>query len=78
MLRTFIGEKSLEDHCLKPDASQSYLIRQFMFEDLKDKPFNLEWKYEVIQDKATESKEKEVCDSIFSTQKIIIFKSRFA
>jgi len=74
ILRTFIGEESLEDHCLKPGASQSYLIRQFMFEDLKDRSFNLKWKYEVMQDKATESKEKEVCDSIFRTQKIIIFK----
>jgi len=74
VLRTFIGEESLEDHCLKPGASQSYLIRQFMIEDLKDKSFNLGWQYEVTQDKATESKEKEVCDSIFRTQKIIIFK----
>ena len=74
ILRTFIGEESLEDHCLKPGASKSYLIRQFMFEDLKDRSFNLKWKYEVMQDKATESKEKEVCDSIFRTQKIIIFK----
>ena len=59
ILRTFIGEESLEDYCLKPGASHSYLIRQFMFEDLKDKSFNLDWEYEVIQDKATESKEKE-------------------
>ena len=74
VLRTFIGDKSLEDYCLKPGASHSYLIRQFRFEDLKDKPFNLGWKHEVIQDAATDSKEKEVCASIFRTQKIIIFK----
>ena len=76
ILRTFIGEESLEDYCLKPGASHSYLIRQFMFEDLKDKSFNLDWEYEVIQDKATESKEKEVCTNISRTQKIIIFKNR--
>ena len=74
VLRTFIGEESLEDYCLKPGANQSYLIRQFRFDNLKDKPFNLGWKFEVIQDKATEGKEKEVCNNIFRTQKIIIFK----
>lgn len=74
VLRTFIGEESLEDYCLKTGANRSYLIRQFRFEDLKDKPFNLGWQHEVIEDKATESKEKEVCDNIFRTQKIIIFK----
>ena len=76
VLRTFIGEESLEDYCLKPGARQSYLIRQFIFEDIKDRPFNLGWQCEVIQDKATESKAKEVCESIFRTQKIIIFKNR--
>ena len=74
VLRTFIGEESLEDYCLKAGANQSYLIRQFRFEDLKDKPFNLGWKNEVIQDKATDGNEKEICEGIFRTQKVVIFK----
>jgi SAM-dependent methyltransferase len=77
ILRTFICEESLEDYCLKPGASQSYLIRQFRLEDLKDRSFNLGWEYEVIQDKATEGKVKEVCESdesILRIQHIIIFK----
>ncbi len=74
VLRTFISKESLEGYCLKPGASQSYLIRQFRFEDLKDKPFNLGWIYEVIRDKATESKEKKICHSIFRNQKTFIFK----
>jgi 2-polyprenyl-3-methyl-5-hydroxy-6-metoxy-1,4-benzoquinol methylase len=75
ILRTFIGEKSLKDYCLKPGASQSYLIRQFKFEDLRDKSFNLDWADEVIEDKATDNKEKEVCKNILRTQKIINFKN---
>jgi hypothetical protein len=76
ILRTFVGEESLKEYCLKPGASQSYLIRQFTLDDLKNKSFNLGWEAEVIQDKATEGKEKEVCEKILRTQKIISFKKR--
>jgi len=76
ILRTFVGEESLKEYCLKPGASQSYLIRQFNLDDLKNKSFNLGWEAEVIQDKATEGKEKEVCEKILRTQKIISFKKR--
>ena len=76
ILRTFVGEESLKEYCLKPGASQSYLIRQFSLDDLIHKSFNLGWETEVIQDKATEGKEKEVCEKILRTQKIISFKNR--
>ena len=76
ILRTFVGEESLKEYCLKPGASQSYLIRQFNLDDLKNKSFNLGWEAEVIQDKATEGKEKEVCEKILRTQKIISFKNK--
>ena len=76
ILRTFVGEENLKEYCLKPGASQSYLIRQFNLNNLENKSFNLDWETEVIQDKATESKEKEVCEKILRTQKIISFKNR--
>ena len=76
ILRTFIGEESLKEYCLKPGASQSYLIRQFTLDELKNKLFNLSWKTELTQDNATEGKEKEVCKKILRTQKIISFKNR--
>jgi hypothetical protein len=38
--------------------------------------FNLSWETEVIQDKATEGKEKEVCEKILRTQKIVSFNNR--
>jgi SAM-dependent methyltransferase len=76
ILRTFVGEESLKEYCLKPGASQSYLIRQFTLDDVIHKSFNLGWETEVIQDKATEGKEKEVCEKILRTQKIISFKNR--
>jgi len=76
ILRTFVGEESLKEYCLKPGASQSYLIRQFTLDDLKHKSFNLGWETAVIPDKATEGKEKEVCEKILRTQKIISFKNK--
>jgi hypothetical protein len=45
-------------------------------DELKNRLFNLGWEAEVIQDKATEGKEKEVCEKILRTQKIISFKKR--
>jgi SAM-dependent methyltransferase len=75
ILRTFVGKESFKDYCFKSGASQSYLIRQFTLDDLKNKSFNLEWESEVIQDNATEGKEKEICEKILRTQTIISFKN---
>ena len=43
LIRTFIGNESRKDYCLKPGANQSYLIRQFKLAELTDKSFNSSW-----------------------------------
>lgn len=73
LIRTFIGEKSLKEYCLKPGAKNSYLIRQFQINDLKNRPFNYRWSYSQIIDKATDGCEKEVCENIIRKQEIILF-----
>ena len=71
LIRTFIGETSEMDYCLKVGAAQSYLIRQFVLPDLVNKGFNKDWLYEVIVDEATLGKPKVICNSITRRQKII-------
>jgi SAM-dependent methyltransferase len=78
IVRTFVGDESRKDFCLKPGANQSYLIRQFLLEDLTNRSFNSKWSYEEIQDKATGGRGKEVCDGIFRTQKIINFRNNMS
>jgi SAM-dependent methyltransferase len=75
LIRTFIGETSEMDYCLKEDATQSYLIRQFVISDLIDNDFNKNWLFEEIIDEATLSKPKVTCnfDSIVRTAFIIKF-----
>jgi 2-polyprenyl-3-methyl-5-hydroxy-6-metoxy-1,4-benzoquinol methylase len=74
LIRTFIGSQSLKDYCLKPGANQSYLIRQFQLSDLKDKSFNDSWICEEIEDLATGGLQKQVCEGIDRSQKILSFK----
>ena len=74
LIRTFIGNQSLKDYCLKPGANQSYLIRQFQLSDLKDKSFNGSWICEEIEDLATGGVQKQVCEGIDRSQKILSFK----
>ncbi len=74
LIRTFIGTKSLKDYCSKPGANQSYLIRQFQLSDLKDKSFNDSWICEEIEDLATGGVQKQVCEGIDRSQKILSFK----
>jgi 2-polyprenyl-3-methyl-5-hydroxy-6-metoxy-1,4-benzoquinol methylase len=74
LIRTFIGSQSLKDYCLKPGANQSYLIRQFQLSDLKDKSFNGSWICEEIEDLATGGLQKQVCEGIDRSQKILSFK----
>jgi SAM-dependent methyltransferase len=73
LIRTFIGETSEMDYCLKEGATQSYLISQFVLSDLVNKGFNKDWLYEVIVDEATLGKPKVICNSITRRQKIIKF-----
>ena len=73
LIRTFIGETSEMDYCLKEGATQSYLIRQFVLSDLVNKGFNKDWLFEEIIDEATLSKPKVICNSITRSQQILQF-----
>jgi SAM-dependent methyltransferase len=73
LIRTFIGETSEMDYCLKEGATQSYLIRQFVLSDLVNKSFNKNWLFEEIIDEATLSKPKVICNSITRSQQILKF-----
>jgi 2-polyprenyl-3-methyl-5-hydroxy-6-metoxy-1,4-benzoquinol methylase len=73
LLRTFIGETSEMDFCLKEGAKQSYLIRQFILSDLVNKDFNKDWLFQEIVDEATLSKTKVICNSITRSQQILKF-----
>jgi SAM-dependent methyltransferase len=74
LIRTFIGNESRKDYCLKPGANQSYLIRQFKSAELKDKSFNSSWNCDEIEDKATGGVQKQVCDGIDRSQRILCFQ----
>lgn len=73
LIRTFIGETSEMDYCLKEGATQSYLIRQFVLSDLVNKSFNKDWLFEEIIDEATLSEPKVICNSITRSQQILKF-----
>ncbi len=73
LIRTFIGETSEMDYCLKEGAAQSYLIRQFVLSDLVNKGFNKSWLFEEVVDEATLSKPKVICNSINRSQQILKF-----
>jgi SAM-dependent methyltransferase len=74
LIRTFIGNESRKDYCLKPGANQSYLIRQFTLDELKDKSFNSSWNCDEIEDLATGGVQKQVCDGIDRSQRILCFR----
>lgn len=74
LIRTFIGNESRKDYCLKPGANQSYLIRQFKLAELKGKSFNSSWNCGEIQDLATAGVQKQVCDGIDRSQRILSFQ----
>jgi 2-polyprenyl-3-methyl-5-hydroxy-6-metoxy-1,4-benzoquinol methylase len=73
LIRTFVGETSEMDYCLKEGATQSYLIRQFVLSDLVNNDFNKDWLFEEIVDEATHSKPKVICNSITRSQQILKF-----
>ena len=74
LIRTFTGDESRKDYCLKPGATQSYLIRQFQLAELKDKSFNSSWNCDEIEDLATGGVQKRVCDGIDRSQRILSFQ----
>jgi 2-polyprenyl-3-methyl-5-hydroxy-6-metoxy-1,4-benzoquinol methylase len=74
LIRTFIGNENRKDYCLKPGATQSYLIRQFQLAELKDKSFNSSWNCAEIEDLATGGVQKQVCDGIDRSQRILSFQ----
>ena len=74
LIRTFIGNESRKDYCLKPGANQSYLIRQFKLAELTDKSFNISWNCDEIEDLATGGAQKQVCDGIDRSQRILSFQ----
>ena len=74
LIRTFVGNESRKDYCLKPGANQSYLIRQFKLAELKGKSFNSSWNCDEIQDLATGGVQKQVCDGIDRSQRILSFQ----
>jgi SAM-dependent methyltransferase len=74
LIRTFIGNESRKDYCLKPGATQSYLIRQFQLIELKGKSFNSSWNCNEIEDLATGGVQKQVCDGIDRSQRILSFQ----
>jgi SAM-dependent methyltransferase len=73
LIRTFIGETSEMDYCLKEGAKQNYLIRQFVLSDLVNREFNQDWLFKEIIDEATLSKPKVICNSITRSQQILKF-----
>ena len=74
LIRTFIGNERRKDYCLKPGANQSYLIRQFELAELKGKSFNCSWSCDEIEDLATGGVQKQVCDGINRSQRILSFQ----
>ena len=74
ILRTFIGDKYLEEKCFKEEAETPYIIKQFVTKELEEMFNENNWRIEYTQDLATNGKIKSVCKNIFRTQKIIIAK----
>ena len=73
LIRTFIGDESRKEYCQKENALKPYLIRQFKKEQLVNQVFNKEWAVEFHEDKATESKWKNICAEIRRRQIVIVY-----
>lgn len=73
IIRTFIGDQSKIDYCLKEGATSEYLIRQFTINDLVKKSINKDWGCEILEDRATKSLKKEVCKNIERQQFVLNF-----
>jgi SAM-dependent methyltransferase len=73
LIRTFLGDESRKDYCQKENALKPYLIRQFKKEQLVNQVFNKKWAVEFHEDKATESKWKNICAEIRRRQIVIVY-----
>lgn len=74
VLRTFLGEKYLEDSFHKDGAEKPYLIKQFTLDFFYDLISPSNWKLLVVNDKATNSKVTLVNQKIPRMQKVLIFQ----
>jgi ubiquinone/menaquinone biosynthesis C-methylase UbiE len=74
LIRTFIGDESRKEYCQKENALTPYLIRQFKKEQLVNQVFNKDWAVEFHEDKATESKWKNICAEIRRKQIVIVYQ----
>jgi 2-polyprenyl-3-methyl-5-hydroxy-6-metoxy-1,4-benzoquinol methylase len=74
LIRTFIGDESRKEYCQKENALKPYLIRQFKKEQLVNQVFNKDWAAEFHEDKATESKWKNICAEIRRKQIVIVYQ----
>jgi SAM-dependent methyltransferase len=74
LIRTFVGDESRKEYCQKENALKPYLIRQFKKEQLVNQVFNKEWAVEFHEDKATESKWKNICAEIRRRQIVIVYQ----
>lgn len=74
IIRSFIGEKSLKQVCHKPDSLEGYVIYQFSDKDITGKARSNSWDFQFVEDRATSSKPKLVCEGITRTMKICVFK----
>lgn len=77
LLRTFLGESELNDECQKSDSQESYIIKQFVLENLL-RIAGDKWSYFQIDDIATSGCYKKVCETkdIFRKQSIILFMNK--
>jgi len=75
ILRTFVGKTSKKSYCLKKNATNPYLIRQFKIDDIVNSKFNKTWNFQLDKDLATKSAWKNICNSITRKQIVIIFKN---
>ena len=74
LIRTFLGDESRKDYCQKENALNPYLIRQFKKDQLVNQDFNKEWTVEFREDKATQSKWKNICAEIKRRQIVIVYQ----
>ena len=73
ILRTFVGKTSKKNYCLKKNATNPYLIRQFQITDIVKYRFSNSWNYELQKDLATNGAWKNICNSIRRKQIVMVF-----
>jgi len=78
LLRTFAGERSLNNLYYKPSAKLPYSIRQFTFEELSEKALSAGYSMQVKRDMATDSIPQYLGCGITRTQFVCIFKKQTA